>query len=291
MRGFEFFIGESGRSIVRRRLAGNVRACEDLRVIAVQSAATFLHVGRMGPNPRWRIAAHAHAFHEMIVVLGGCLRLRTDGENIEARTGDLLLYHAGRVHEESSDPSDPAETCFFSFQSSVANDWPLRMKDHDGRVRQMADWLYVDRHESSPEALRARDAVFHGLLCELIRLQTRGARASSLVASLRSYILKHLDEPLPLDRLARQAGLSRFHFCRLFRQQAGRSPMEEVRVLRMSRARDLLQTTSLPIKAIASAVGLSDEFRLSHLFRRYHGSAPSALRRRADAPSSLKRVP
>jgi AraC-like DNA-binding protein len=256
-------------------------------MIAVPSADTaFLHIGRMGPNPRWKIGAHAHAFHEMIVVLGGCLRLRMAGENIAARTGDLLLYHAGCVHEESSDPAEPAETCFFSFLSPEAAAWPLRMKDHDGRVRQMADWLYVDRHESSPEALRARNAVFQGLLSELARLRSRGARASSLEAGVRDYIQKHLAEPLPLERLARHAGLSKFHFCRLFRQETGRSPMEEVRILRMRRARDLLQTTGLPMKAIAARVGLSDEFRLSHLFRRYHGTAPSALRRKAK-PAGL----
>ncbi|MCX6943351.1 MAG: AraC family transcriptional regulator [Opitutales bacterium] len=245
--------------------------------------STFLHIGRMGPNPRWRIAAHSHAFHELIVVLRGCLRLRLAGEEVRARPGDLLLYHAGCVHAESSDPADPAETCFFSFQGPEAAAWPWRMQDHDGRVRQLADWLYVDRHESGAEARQARDAVFHSLLCELSRLCARGARASDLVADLGGYIQQHLAEPLPLARLARQAGLSKFHFCRRFRQEAGRSPMEEVRVRRMSRARDLLQTTSLPMKAIAAAVGLSDEFRLSHLFRRYHGATPSSLRRKAGA--------
>lgn len=217
----------------------------------------------------------------MIVVLGGCLRLRINGRELEARTGELLLYHAGQVHEESSHPKDPAETCFFSFQCAAAAAWPLQLRDHDGRVRQLADWLFVDRHESGAEALQAREAVFQGLLCELARLHTRGARASSLAAELRVYIQKHLAEPLPLERLARHAGLSKFHFCRHFRAESGRSPMEEVRLLRMSRARDLVQTTNLPMKAIAAAVGLSDEFRLSHLFRRYHGSAPSALRRKA----------
>lgn len=256
-------------------------------MIAVSpAAATFLHIGRMRPNPRWRIAAHAHAFHEMIVVLGGCLRLRLAGERLEARTGDLLLYHAGRVHEEASDPAEPAETCFFSFQCAGAEHWPLQLKDHDGRVRQMADWLYVDRHETGVEALQAREAVFHSLILELARLRTRGARPTGLVAAIRGYIQKHLSEPLPLERLARQAGLSKFHFCRHYRQQTGRTPMEEVRVLRMSRARDLLQTTNLPMKAIASAVGLADEFRLSHLFRRYHGVAPGALRRKARLAES-----
>ncbi len=250
-------------------------------MIAVSPAeASFLHIGRMNPSPRWKIAAHAHTFHEMIVVLSGCLRLRTGAEKIEARTGDLLLYHAGRVHEEFSDPSDPAETYFFSFTSTEAEQWPLRMKDHDGRVRQMADWLYVDRHESNPAMLRAREAVFHGLLGELSRLCVCGARKTDLVSALRVYIQKHLHEALPLERLAKQASLSKFHFCRLFREQSGHSPMEEVRILRMRRARDLLQTTQLPMKAIAAAVGLSDEFRLSHLFRRYHGTAPSTLRQK-----------
>lgn len=254
-------------------------------MIAVSDpVAAFFHIGRLNANPRWKIAAHAHAFHEMIVVLTGCLRLRTGGVEIAARAGDLLFYRAGCLHEEHSDPRDPAETCFFSFTCASADHWPLHFRDHDGRVRQMAEWLYADRHESEPDAQRARQAVFASLLCELIRLQSRGARASTLVAELRVYILRHLDEPLTLAQLARHAGLSKFHFCRLFRQEAGRTPMEEVRVLRMGRARDLLQTTSMPMKAIATAVGLSDQFQLSHLFRHYHGTAPSQLRRKLQQP-------
>jgi len=77
--------------------------------------------------------------------------------------------------------------------------------------------------------------------------------------------------------------MSKFAFVRKFRRLRGRTPMEELRLLRLDRARTLLLTTSLPVKAIAPEVGIGDEYQLSKLFRRHFNLAPSQLRTRSLA--------
>jgi transcriptional regulator GlxA family with amidase domain len=47
--------------------------------------------------------------------------------------------------------------------------------------------------------------------------------------------------------------------------------------LRVERARVLLLTTSMPLRAIAPLVGFRDEFQLSRVFRQVAGHPPSAL--------------
>lgn len=55
--------------------------------------------------------------------------------------------------------------------------------------------------------------------------------------------------------------------------------MEDVRRLRVEEARELIITTNLLLKEIAPLVGLSDEYQLSRLLRRYLGVSTRKLRK------------
>ena len=57
--------------------------------------------------------------------------------------------------------------------------------------------------------------------------------------------------------------------------------MEELRLSRLDQARTLLLTTNLPVKAIAPAVGIGDEYQLSKLFRSHFNLSPRDLRTRS----------
>jgi transcriptional regulator GlxA family with amidase domain len=56
--------------------------------------------------------------------------------------------------------------------------------------------------------------------------------------------------------------------------------MEDVRMIRLEAARNLLLTTNLPLKAIAPRVGLGSEYHLSRLLRRHFDLGARELRRR-----------
>lgn len=251
------------------------------KIALMTQPSRLLYIGRLHPDPKWHLDAHSHPHHELIVILSGCLRLTIDGKVREAKNGDLLLYHTGRKHEESSDPGDPVESIFLGLNARELEGLPDHLYDGEGRVRTLAHWLYEDRHSAMPAIVSAGHALLSSLFAELLRIHAHPAREAELVASTRAYIRRHLTEEITLDRLARHAGLSKFYFNRLFRKLAQRTPAADVREIRLSYARDLILSTNLPLKSIAPRVGFSDEFHLSRLIRRYHGISPGALRKKA----------
>lgn len=73
--------------------------------------------------------------------------------------------------------------------------------------------------------------------------------------------------------------MSQYYFSRLFKQSTGVSPYQYVMQLRIERAKYLLQTTSLPIAAIAQQVGFTNQNQLTIQFRKFAQTTPSNYRK------------
>ncbi len=224
------------------------------------------------------MAMHSHDHHELIVILRGTMHVSGAGLDADCREGDVLLYPAGVAHAEHSDPPDPVESVFVSFRSDAIGAREIaRTRDRRGRIREMARWLHADRLSTDPARGAARDALCAAMLAELHAEPAE--EADPLVEGTRGWVLAHIDEPLSLEGLARHAGLSRFHFIRRYKSATGRTPMEDVRAIRIDHARGLLLGTSLTLKEIAPLSGLGNEYSLSRAFRRALGASPRSLRR------------
>jgi len=93
------------------------------------------------------------------------------------------------------------------------------------------------------------------------------------------YIQDHIGEGLDLGSISRAAGLSAFHFARLFKAATGDSPFQFVTRTRMERAKELLRKTRLPISDIAERVGYRQPSHFSARFRSLLGCRPDAYRK------------
>jgi AraC family transcriptional regulator len=96
---------------------------------------------------------------------------------------------------------------------------------------------------------------------------------------LTAWMRAHLAEPFALDQLAAQAGLSKFHFHRLFKSATGIAPAHFFNQLRMDEARRLLRESPQSIVAIALELGFANPSHFAQAFRREAGLTPSAYRR------------
>jgi AraC-like DNA-binding protein len=106
----------------------------------------------------------------------------------------------------------------------------------------------------------------------------------------RDHADRHYTEPLPLETLAAVAGMSKFHFQRLFTATYGVSPAEYVSRRRVERAQDLLRCTNLTVTEVCHAVGFSSLGSFSSRFRALVGETPSSFQRRY-AVSGAPRIP
>lgn len=96
---------------------------------------------------------------------------------------------------------------------------------------------------------------------------------------ITNWIAEHAAEEFSLERLAEQAGLSRFHFQRLFKAATGVSPSQYHINLRMEEARRLLRETKMSVIDVALEVGYTNPSHFAQLFRRETGLSPSDYRR------------
>lgn len=96
---------------------------------------------------------------------------------------------------------------------------------------------------------------------------------------ITDWMSEHAAEEFSLERLAEQAGLSRFHFQRLFKAATGLSPSRYHIDLRMNEARRLLRETKMSVVDVALEVGYANPSHFARLFRRETGLSPSDYRR------------
>jgi AraC-like DNA-binding protein len=98
------------------------------------------------------------------------------------------------------------------------------------------------------------------------------------IAKARRYIHEHLGESITLGEVAKVAGLSESHFCRLFRGVAGLTLTDYVNRCRIEWAKEELLNQAKRVSEIAFEVGYQSLSQFNRSFVRIVGLAPSPWR-------------
>jgi AraC-like DNA-binding protein len=88
------------------------------------------------------------------------------------------------------------------------------------------------------------------------------------------YVDDHLAAKIPLQDLARVAGLSRMHFAAQFRAAMGMRPHQYLLKRRIERAEELLQQSEVSLVEVALAVGFQTQAHFTTVFKRFAGDTP-----------------
>ncbi len=155
--------------------------------------------------------------------------------------------------------------------SAAALDLCLHLIRRDwgaGIANQVARRLVVPPHRSGGQAQYVDQPV--------PRERAGGSRLSALLDQVRSA----LDQDWPVERLAAEAALSPRALHRRFKGACGLSPSAWLQGERLSRARDLLEASMLPIDDVAAACGFGSAATLRHHFRKSLGTSPALYRGR-----------
>lgn len=98
------------------------------------------------------------------------------------------------------------------------------------------------------------------------------------LAGLCAWMRDHLDDNLTIENLSSKAGMSRRTFIRRFEEATGIPPGEWVLQERVTRARSLLEATSISVEDVATAVGFGSADSLRHHFRTRLTTSPVRYR-------------
>jgi AraC family transcriptional regulator len=129
------------------------------------------------------------------------------------------------------------------------------------------------------ELLATRLLVAHAGAPTTIQPVTGGLSPTALRRAIER-LRSDSDADVSLAALASDAGLSRFHFCRAFKESTGLSPHVWLRQHRLEQAMNMLRDTDASIVSVAAALGYASQTAFAAAFRRLTGETPSNWRRR-----------
>lgn len=106
----------------------------------------------------------------------------------------------------------------------------------------------------------------------------------------RDLIDRRYADPLDVQSLASEAGISKYHFLRSFSAAYGQTPAQYLSHRRIERAQDLLRATNLTVTEICFLVGFSSLGSFSAKFRDLVGVSPSSYQARY-AVAGIPKIP
>jgi AraC family transcriptional regulator len=109
---------------------------------------------------------------------------------------------------------------------------------------------------------------------------TLGGLAPTTLCRAIERLRSDSDADVSLAALASDAGLSRFHFCRAFKESTGLSPHAWLRQHRLEQAMNMLRDAEASIAVIAAELGYASQTAFAAAFRKLTGETPSGWRRR-----------
>ncbi len=236
-----------------------------------------------------------HDSHLIIYCVAGLGHLSIGGETWRIQAGDLLCLPRGLAHSYRADEGDPWSIYWVHFDGELAEqylqflnaDHPvLRLGMHPSVVTGFSGLFSLGRGGYPERAFIHGSAQLKELLTDVGWQRSRAGSGSGArvdMDRIEQLMRRRIDRSLRLDELAEEAGMSRYHFVRRFREQTGHSPIQYFIHLKMQYACQLLDSDTRSVKQTAAALGYDDAYYFSRLFKKVMGVSPQHYRRNRSA--------
>ncbi len=225
---------------------------------------------------------HVYTYHAELVIDGQVFPIRPGYASITPPGAELEYRFRERSVHIASHFKYP------KLRRGMKSEWIPAMLDLGSAFTSIHDAMEEGMGflPTSPERAASRLWDLLWQVAELGRGRQEGAARAGIAEhpdflKAQGIIEQKLETSLKVTELAADVGLSHNHLTRLFRAALGQTVREYIRVRRVSRARHLLEKSSLPIKVIAAEVGLPDLHQFNKTIRRELGDSPRAVRERS----------
>lgn len=246
---------------------------------------------RCGAGPAEQPFLEQHDSFAIAYVRRGSFGYVTRGQRFELVAGSFLIgapgaeFHCTHEHHAHGD-----ECLSFHFSAAQLDALGLTPRHWSSGALPPLTELGVLAERAQAAALGADDIgldesgallaarflrLVAGRLPERVRVSARDRRRAVRAAL---WLEAHAREPLDLAGAARVAGVSAFHFLRLFARVTGVTPHQYLVRTRLRRAARMLARDERPIADIAYEVGFNDLSNFVRTFHRAAGTAPRQFR-------------
>lgn len=259
---------------------------------------------------------HTHDFCELVIVRRDSGLHVVGEEKLPIRAGDVFVVGDNISHayrnvndltvfnilfrfDEMELPTGllsvlPGYYALFQVEPQLRGQHKFRSRQHLSDEQLIRADLLLDHLRLELNGMQAGyQAAITGIFTELLVFLARcfqeestgeEAQIVTRLSRVMSRIESQYTEQITLDDLARSANLSKRTLLRYFQNVYYRSPIHYLSELRLSKARELLLHTDLPVQVIGARVGFKDNNYFSRAFRKHTGMTSGEFRQKSVKP-------
>jgi AraC-like DNA-binding protein len=255
------------------------------------------YAGQVGGNPNWNFPSHKHDdLSEIIYICDGEGTFIINNKSYTAKKDDILIYNAGVIHEEYSNPSNPLLTYFCGI-SNLAIDQlgelciiPLEFEPviRENKYSNQIGSYFSQIFEESSLKDDGYEIICQGLLTSSIALihrtiktqnfQSETQDSNTLAYRIKEFIDKNYKKNIKLEDIAEALFINKYYLSHVFKEQMQMTPINYLINRRVGEAKNLLVSTELKIGEIARIMGYDNTNYFSLLFKKMTGETPKQFK-------------
>ena len=248
---------------------------------------------------------HFHDFSKIVILLSGRVDYTVENVTYRLKSRDILLVKHHTIHKAVIDVTQTYDRVILYLDGSFADrtlpgaglmgcfETADRLNRHllspGGREWEQISQALSRLEQAQSDPMFGAQALRDTLLLQTLILINRVSAGSSpqtpgdtahdpKVAAALSYINAHLTQELPVEALAEQVFLSKYHFMRLFKAETGTTVHAYIRQKRLMHAARLIRE-GVPAAKAAAESGFGDYSAFHRAFREVFGTSPGNLKR------------
>lgn len=226
----------------------------------------------------------AHEYYNLHYVLSGKGTYTVNGKTYKLEKYHIFFIKPDMIIKQQADMDDPWLYSWISFESNIAEELLAMCGVDNDTYALYCPELYgifdEFRHipagkEVSAITLNAKIyAILERLMAQNVP-QTHENPVSQYCIKAADYIQANYQSHITIDGIAKNLGIDRRYFSRIFTKYIGVSPQKYLVDYRLEKANYLLSTGEYSVSEVAVSVGYDDIFAFSKIFKKKYGYPPS----------------
>ncbi|GGI44511.1 hypothetical protein GCM10008018_07470 [Paenibacillus marchantiophytorum] len=264
----------------------------------------FKHMQYIESALEWKRVVTGREEHTLLIALEGSGRLSSEDDQQTISKSTCVAVEPGKKFMIKSDQQDVLKGYFLTFHLfRLDTDIPASLQQERGcpfagevqlsqfpDIARMVSQLAELDSEVGELSRHKRQMLFQNLIHRIWEQKVqRPVKTDSRAGIGRTvaYMEHAYYEDVTREKLAALAGMSPAHYSTAFRKEVGKTPLDYLTEVRVSRAKEMLLSSDERLHDIAKQVGYSSEYYFSNRFKQITGYPPSEYAHRNRAKKMI----
>lgn len=245
---------------------------------------------------RFEVFPHWHINIEILYVIEGSIVVTIDSEKVIGSVGDIIVINSNRLHSITSQTESASYYCLIidhEHSQQLGFDTTNNIFEHcttDKEIKNIYNLIINEMINKKKYHKIATVALCTTMLILLFRnvwlSQENGSHLPdqkvTFVKEAIIYISEHYKEAICIDDICQEIGISKYHFCRVFKEVTRKTVNEYILYQRINQARFLLVEKNYNVSMTAEAVGFNNISYFSKCYYNFFNVLPSKEKKRSE---------